>query len=83
MIGTNFMEEIDCGNFFDHIDDLLDFPADDLEGGVISGGGDPDGFQSIWPPPTSDSLPGSASIFPGNNSNSASDLSAELSVPVS
>ncbi|KAL2335043.1 hypothetical protein Fmac_016256 [Flemingia macrophylla] len=28
MIG-NFIDDIDCGSFFDHIDDLLDFPAED------------------------------------------------------
>ncbi|KAF2318525.1 hypothetical protein GH714_008623 [Hevea brasiliensis] len=32
MIGpANFIDEIDCGSFFDHIEDLLDFPTDDIE----------------------------------------------------
>ncbi|KAK6929187.1 Zinc finger, GATA-type [Dillenia turbinata] len=80
MIGPNFIDDIDCGNFFDHIDDLLDFPPEDLvEGGVIDGG-EGDGFNGVWPTPAED-LKGPTSVFSGNHSSSASDLSAELSVP--
>ncbi|XP_022747843.1 GATA transcription factor 8 [Durio zibethinus] len=80
MIGsTNFIDEIDCGSFFDHIDDLLDFPNGDVEAGLSA----PDSainaaaFPSIWTT-HSESLPGSDSVFSNNN---VSDLSAELSVP--
>lgn len=79
MIGTNFMDEIDCGGFFDHIDDLLvDFSGDDVDAGL---GPKPEttSFPSIWSTPQSDSLTASDSVFSGN---SASDLSAELSLPV-
>lgn len=76
MIGTNFMDEIDCGSFFDHIDDLLDFPNEDVEAGLPNA--DSNSFPSIWPT-QSDSLPGSDSVF----SNSSTDLSTQLSVPVS
>lgn len=88
MIGTNFMEEIDCGSFFDHIDDLLEFPNDDDveigksgsgSGGIIGC----DAFPPFWPEdslePDHLSGPGSDQAF--SNGNSASDLSAELSVP--
>uniref|UniRef100_A0A5B6YV57 GATA transcription factor n=1 Tax=Davidia involucrata TaxID=16924 RepID=A0A5B6YV57_DAVIN len=77
MMGPNFMDEIDCGSFFDQIDDLIEFPADN-EGGL--GSGNCNDFPSIWSNPL-EALPGSDPIFSGNNSNSASDLSAELSVP--
>ncbi|KAL2324809.1 hypothetical protein Fmac_023867 [Flemingia macrophylla] len=84
MVGPNFMDEIDCGSFFDHIDDLLDFPVEDVDGAaaatlpsVSAGAGNCNSLASIWPP-ESDSFPGSDSVFSGN---SASDLSAELSVP--
>lgn len=77
MIGPNFNDDIDCGNFFDHIDDLLDFPEDGESG---FGGVNCDAFPSIWTN-QSETLPGSDSVFSGNNSNSTSDLSAELSVP--
>ncbi|KAG4989371.1 hypothetical protein JHK85_032354 [Glycine max] len=36
MVGPNFMDEIDCGSFFDHIDDLLDFPVKDVDGGAAT-----------------------------------------------
>ena len=85
MVGPNFMDEIDCGGFFDHIDDLLDFPVEDVDGAgtgafpAAANAGNCNSLASIWPP-ESDSFPGSDSVFSGN---SASDLSAELSVPVS
>ncbi|KAJ8766001.1 hypothetical protein K2173_020517 [Erythroxylum novogranatense] len=83
MIGpASFMDEIDCGGFFGHVDDLLDFPSEDIEFGLSA----PDSsnnnlnnksFPSIWStqskfPPASDSM---------FSDNSASDLSAELSSP--
>ncbi|XP_014514432.1 GATA transcription factor 8 [Vigna radiata var. radiata] len=85
MVGPNFMDEIDCGSFFDHIDDLLDFPVEEVEGGAptlpsvaaAAAAGNCNSLASIWPA-GADSFPGSDSVFSGN---SASDLSAELSVP--
>ncbi|KAJ9159932.1 hypothetical protein P3X46_025382 [Hevea brasiliensis] len=89
MIGpANFIDEIDCGSFFDHIEDLLDFPTDDIEACLPgpdcttttttnNDNGNANSFPSIWST-QSDSLPGSDSVF---SNNSASDLSAELSVP--
>ncbi|XP_020229701.1 GATA transcription factor 8 isoform X2 [Cajanus cajan] len=77
MVGPNFMDEIDCGSFFDHIDDLLDFPVEDVDAAaatlppVAAGAGNCNSLASIWPAQ-------SDSVFSGN---SASDLSAELSVP--
>ena len=78
------MDEIDCGSFFDHIDDLLDFPVEDVDGGAatlpsVAAAGNCNSLASIWPA-ESDSFPTSDSVFSGNT---ASDLSAELSVPVS
>lgn len=86
MVGPNFMDEIDCGSFFDHIDDLLDFPVEDVDAAAsaaalpaVSAAGNCNSLTSIWPHEP-ESFPGSDSVFSGN---SASDLSAELSVPVS
>ncbi|KAH1059190.1 hypothetical protein GLYMA_02G073900v4 [Glycine max] len=67
MIG-NFIDDIDCGSFFDHIDDLLEFP-DDNAAPVAP----PANFWSA----ESDSLPASYTVF---SDNSVTDLSAELSV---
>ncbi|GFS33054.1 plant-specific GATA-type zinc finger transcription factor family protein [Actinidia rufa] len=75
MMGSDFMDEIDCGSFFDHIDDLIDFPADN--GCGLGSGGCAD-FPSIWANPPA-ALPGSDPIL--SNNYSASDLSAELSIP--
>nr|GMD30219.1 GATA transcription factor 8-like [Ipomoea batatas] len=72
---SNFVDEIDCGSFFDHIDDLIDFPPENECAGV--GSGDCANFPSIWDEPLPDSDP----IFSAAHSHSASDLSAELSVP--
>ncbi|XVF23623.1 hypothetical protein REPUB_Repub13aG0055500 [Reevesia pubescens] len=80
MIGpTNFIDEIDCGSFFDHIDDLLDFPNEDVEAGLSASDSaiNAADFPSIWTT-HSESLTGCDSVF---SNNSASDLSAELSVP--
>ncbi|XVF75558.1 hypothetical protein PTKIN_Ptkin13bG0196500 [Pterospermum kingtungense] len=77
MIGpTDFVDELDCGSFFDHIDDLLDFPNEEVEAG-LSVADSAAAFPAIWTT-DSESLPGSDSVF---SNNSASDLSAELSVP--
>ncbi|KAI4351402.1 hypothetical protein L6164_005771 [Bauhinia variegata] len=76
MIGPNFMDEIDCGSFFDQMDDLLDFPAEDVDASLPTAGNS-NAFPSLWPVDT-ESLPGSDSVFSGN---SASDISTELYVP--
>ncbi|XP_065870894.1 GATA transcription factor 8 [Euphorbia lathyris] len=84
MIGpANLVDEIDCGSFFDHIDDLLDFPTDDIEACLpgpdcTTAANNVNSFPSIWST-HSDSLACSDSVFSHNHS--ASDLSAELSVP--
>ncbi|XP_044507277.1 GATA transcription factor 8-like [Mangifera indica] len=75
MIGPNFMDELDCGSFFDHIDDLLDFPNEDIEAGLTAA--DSKSFSPLWPT-QSESLPASDSVF---SNNSTTDISAELSVP--
>ncbi|KAE8683257.1 hypothetical protein F3Y22_tig00111213pilonHSYRG00601 [Hibiscus syriacus] len=80
MIGpTDFIDEIDCGSFFDHIDDLLDFPNDDVDAALYASdcAVDAAAFPSIWTA-QSESFPGSDSVF---SNNSAPDISAELSVP--
>jgi hypothetical protein len=83
MVGSNFMDELDCGSFFDQIDDLLDFPVEDVDTVAaslpsVASVGNCNSLASIWPN-ESESFPNSDSVFSGNNS--ASDLSAELSVP--
>lgn len=83
MVG-NFIDDIDCGSFFDQIDDLLDFPADentdetaaDTSAVAVSPEAPPLKFWSV----DSDSLPAADTVF---SVPSMTDLSAELSVPVS
>ncbi|XP_009628969.2 GATA transcription factor 8 [Nicotiana tabacum] len=74
-MGSNFVDEIDCGSFFDQIDDLIEFPSENECGGLSST--DCKEFPSIWDQPLPDSDP----LFSGSYNNSPSDLSAELSVP--
>ncbi|KAL0452156.1 UNVERIFIED_CONTAM: GATA transcription factor 8 [Sesamum latifolium] len=79
-MGPNFMDEIDCGNFFDQIDDLIEFPPENETGGGggnLVGSVDSKDFSSMW----NDALPESDPFFSGSHGNSSSDLSAELSVP--
>ncbi|KAE8666362.1 hypothetical protein F3Y22_tig00112501pilonHSYRG00094 [Hibiscus syriacus] len=69
MVGsTDFIDEIDCGSFFD---DLIDFPNGDVELDSSAA------FPSIWTTQL-ESLPCSDPVF---SNNSASDPSAELFVP--
>ncbi|KAL9240876.1 hypothetical protein vseg_015047 [Gypsophila vaccaria] len=71
---NNMIEEIDCGNFFDQIDDFLDFPNDDVDSGAFgSHAGDCAAYQHVWSEGSPD--------FSVGPSQSASHLSAELSVP--
>ncbi|XP_009760862.1 GATA transcription factor 8-like [Nicotiana tabacum] len=71
-MGSNMVDEIDCGSFFDQIDDLIEFPSENECGGFSST--DCKEFPSIWDQP-------SDPLFSGSYNNSPSDLSAELSVP--
>ncbi|CAA0806369.1 GATA transcription factor 9 [Striga hermonthica] len=72
----NMVDEIDCANFFDQIDDLIEFPPGiecGVEGNFV-GLCDSNDFPSMW----SDPFPSSDPLFPGD---APSDLSTELSVP--
>ncbi|KAL8242169.1 hypothetical protein R6Q59_012471 [Mikania micrantha] len=77
MTGQNFTEEIDCSSFFDHIDDLIEFPSvkDTTLNSVEC-----NEFPSTWTN-NSDDLPVADPIFCGGNSDNASSLSADLAVP--
>lgn len=75
MIGPNFADDLDCG-FLDQIDDLLDFPNEEVELGLSAA--DSAAFPNIWTTHQSDSFPASDSVFIHNRN---SDLSAEISVP--
>ncbi|KAI7754781.1 hypothetical protein M8C21_015921, partial [Ambrosia artemisiifolia] len=77
MAEQNFIEEIDCASFFDHIDDLIDFPPVN-DNALVSV--DCNEFSSIWAN-NSDDLQVSDPIFCGGNGDDASNLSAELYVP--
>ena len=79
MTDQNLMEEIDCGSFFDHIDDLIEFPpVTDTSLDSV----DCNEFTDIWTNNSGD-LQITDPIFCGSNSGPASSLSAELAVPVS
>ncbi|KAI3758117.1 hypothetical protein L6452_05666 [Arctium lappa] len=72
MAGQTFSDEIDCGSFFDHIDDLIEFPP------VTDTALNCEDFSNIWTN-NSEELQVSDPIF--SESNCASALSAELAVP--
>ncbi|XP_075484413.1 GATA transcription factor 8-like [Primulina tabacum] len=76
---SNFMDEIDCGNFFDQIDDLIEFPPEnECVGGNLVSSGECKDFPSMW----NDAFPEMDGLFPGRlGTTAASDLSAELFVP--
>ncbi|MBA0837661.1 hypothetical protein Goarm_009800 [Gossypium armourianum] len=75
MIGsTDFIDEIDCGSFFD---DLVDFPNGDVEAYESTAVINAAAFPSIWTTQP-ESFPLSDSVF---LNNSASELSTELFVP--
>ncbi|CAN8279348.1 unnamed protein product [Cochlearia groenlandica] len=76
MIGQSFTEDIDCGNFFDNMDDLLDFPGGDIDAGFDIG--DADSFPNIWTAHHDTWTAASDGLF---SSNTNSDSSAELYVP--
>ncbi|KAL2525846.1 GATA transcription factor 9 [Abeliophyllum distichum] len=78
MTGPNCTDENDCGNFFDQIDDFIEFPPDNEygDGNLVDSGNCKD-FAGIW----NDPLPDSDPLFFNSKSNAVSDLSAELSVP--
>ncbi|KAL8224134.1 hypothetical protein R6Q57_019609 [Mikania cordata] len=77
MRGQNFTDEIDCSSFFNHIDDLIEFPSvnDTTLNSVEC-----NEFPSTWTN-NSDDLPVADPIFCGGNSDNASSLSADLAVP--
>ncbi|KAL9323924.1 hypothetical protein ACSQ67_008781 [Phaseolus vulgaris] len=77
MIG-NFIDDIDCGSFFDQIDDLLEFPAEEtaaIDTTAVAPLAPPTNFWSA----ESDSFHAANAVFSGNT---VPDLSTELSVPV-
>lgn len=82
VMGPNCIDDIDCGSFFDHIDDFIDFlPENKAPFGSGSVTDFCYNFLTIWTG-AADDLPGSDPLFPVDNTNSASDLSVELAVPV-
>ncbi|KZV20561.1 GATA transcription factor 8-like [Dorcoceras hygrometricum] len=77
-MGPDFADEIDCGNFFDQMDNLIEFPPEnECAGGGLVGSSDCQDISSMW----NNSLPDSDPLFPGSQTESAADLSAELAVP--
>ncbi|ESQ44986.1 hypothetical protein EUTSA_v10010544mg [Eutrema salsugineum] len=76
MIGQSFPEDLDCGNFFDNMDDLIDFPGGDIDVGFDIG--DSDSFPNIWTTHHDTWPTASDPLF---SSNTNSDSSTELYVP--
>ncbi|XP_025702337.1 GATA transcription factor 8 isoform X1 [Arachis hypogaea] len=85
MIEPNFVDDVDCGSFFDHIDDLLDFPADDAATADASlpvaaaCAGNIETPASFWSSESNSGLPATDTAFP--RGDAVTDLSAEISVP--
>lgn len=81
MIGQSFFpEDLDCGNFFDNMDDILDFPGGDIDVGFDIG--ESDSFPNIWTTHHDTWHAASDPLF-ASNTNTNSDSSPELYVPVS
>ncbi|KAL3650016.1 hypothetical protein CASFOL_006419 [Castilleja foliolosa] len=77
-MGPNYVDEIDCGNFFDQIDDLIEFPSENECGaGDLVGPIESKDFPSMW----NDVLPESDPFFSGSHADGPTDISTELSVP--
>ncbi|XP_076946723.1 GATA transcription factor 8-like [Bidens hawaiensis] len=79
MAGQSYMEEveIDCSSFFDHIDDLIEFPA------VEEAAANPvefNDFPNTWTNNFNE-IPVSDPIFGGGSSDNAAGLAAEIAVP--
>lgn len=54
-MGSDFVDEIDCSSFFDHMEDLIEFSPENVCGGVDAV--DCNDFPSIWNDPLPDSDP--------------------------
>ncbi|KAF2592689.1 hypothetical protein F2Q70_00043875 [Brassica cretica] len=79
MIGQSFFpEDLDCGNFFDNMDDILDFPGSDIDVGFDIG--ESDSFPNIWTTHHDTWPPASDPLF-SSNTNTNSETSPELYVP--
>ncbi|CAA0825314.1 GATA transcription factor 9 [Striga hermonthica] len=72
-MGLNMIDEIDSGNFFDQIDDLIEFPPDSECGNFI-GSSESKVLPSMWSDPFFEPEP----FFQGDL---PSDLLTEISVP--
>ncbi|OVA18067.1 zinc finger protein [Macleaya cordata] len=80
MFGPAFTDDTNnCGDFFDNIDDLLNFPLEDVESGDFNN------LRSVWsppPPPQTDVLASSTAVFSDTNNTTSSELPPTgLSVP--
>nr|XP_043639241.1 GATA transcription factor 8-like [Erigeron canadensis] len=74
MASQDYIEEIDCASFFDHIDDFIDFPP--VNDTPLDSCND---FPSIWTNTSSDLQVSTNSVFIGNKGDNT--LPAEISVP--
>ncbi|KAL9680406.1 hypothetical protein QQ045_018285 [Rhodiola kirilowii] len=82
-VELSLAEDVNCGSFFDHIDDFLDIPdesCNNLNGENDFLCEDYKDFPTIWTE-SDDAFKEPKSVFSENNSNSSSDLSNELYVP--
>ncbi|CAH8381601.1 unnamed protein product [Eruca vesicaria subsp. sativa] len=78
MFGQSFPEDLDCGNFFDNMDDILDFPGCDMDVGFNID--DSDSFPNIWTT-HHDTWPAASDPLFSSNTNTNSNSSPELYVP--
>ncbi|KAK9158400.1 hypothetical protein Scep_004974 [Stephania cephalantha] len=82
MLGFGFMDEVDminnCGGLFDQIDDFLNFPCEDINGGFVVGGGCDGGFKDAWTSPPQHAFKKSGLMSDG--SGAGSELSSEVYV---
>ncbi|MCL7023824.1 hypothetical protein MKW94_022034 [Papaver nudicaule] len=80
MLGSAFIDEIgssnNCGDFFDNIEDLLDFPVDEVEGDFFGGGVVNHYDTSVWPRPEPPVEPSTA-VF----NNTTPELDTGLAIP--
>ncbi|XP_068652997.1 GATA transcription factor 8-like isoform X2 [Aristolochia californica] len=84
MTGTGFWEELDtdvCGDFFDHIDDLLDFSNVDIEAGVLGENHGSNALSTVVPDDGVNFSDSTLSSGHGSSLRTEDDLAAGLSVP--
>ncbi|EPS57112.1 hypothetical protein M569_17713, partial [Genlisea aurea] len=79
-MGPSLVDEMECGNLFDQIDDLIKFPVEDecAGGGFLAGSVNSSEIPAIWNDAVDDSDGG---LFAAAAAPHSDGLFADLSIP--